>query len=416
VASITVPAPDGGGRQQVMALDPRVRILALTFGEQLREIEDEFVDRREAVQLLGLGALCREHVLLLGPPGTAKTRLVERFCRSLDTRPFSYLLTRFTEPAEIFGPIDVKSFTEESRYQVNTEGMLPQARVAFLDEVFQGSSAILNTLLTLINERTFRDGRPGSDGATPLITLVGSSNEIPGDPMLAAFSDRFLLRCQVRYVGVNQMEEVLRLGWKDEQQQILHDHDSAALASRMRVSLSEADLRVLHEAVAQVDLSPVTGTYLEILREIRGAGIKFSDRRAVKAQKVFAASALLAGRAEADVTDLRWLANLWTDETDQESLRKLVGGQGVPVEESAARIRDLHDIIDVDLATIRTRVTQVTSEAELRKLARDAQHLAAELRRDHPASNGELARVQATQQEILIELRERFPWRGTEYV
>jgi MoxR-like ATPase len=398
------------------ALDARVRILALTFGEHLREIEDEFVDRREAVQLLGLGALCREHVLLLGPPGTAKTRLVERFCRTLDTRPFSYLLTRFTEPAEIFGPIDVKSFTKESRYQVNTEGMLPEARVAFLDEVFQGSSAILNTLLTLINERTFRDGRPDSDGATPLITLVGSSNEIPSDPVLAAFSDRFLLRCQVRYVGIDQLEDVLLLGWKDEQQRIRQEHDPADLASRMQVSLSEADLRVLHGAVAQVDLSPVTGTYLEILREVRGAGIKFSDRRAVKAQKVFAASALLAGRSEADITDLRWLANLWTDEADQESLRKLVIGHGVPVEEVGERIRDLYEVIDVDLATIRARVAQVGSETELRKLARDAQRLAAELRRDHPTASAELTRVQAVQREILTVLRERFPWRGTEYV
>jgi MoxR-like ATPase len=396
------------------ALDQRVRRTALTFGEQLREIEDAFVARREAVQLLGLGALCREHVLLLGPPGTAKTRLVERFCRTLDTRPFSYLLTRFTEPAEIFGPIDVKSFTQESRYQVNTEGMLPQARVAFLDEVFQGSSAILNTLLTLINERTFRDGRPGSDDTTPLVTLVGSSNEIPNDPVLAAFSDRFLLRCRVRYVGLDQLEDVLLLGWKDEQQQIRQDRDPADPASRMRVSLSETDLRTLHGAVAQVDLSPVTGTYLEILREIRGAGIKFSDRRAVKAQKVFAASALLAGRAKADVTDLRWLANLWTDETDEESLRKLVAGHGVPVEEPAERVRDLHDIIDVDLATLRARVAQVATEPELRKLTRDTQRLAGELRRDHPAASDELARVQAVQREILTVLRERFPWRGTE--
>lgn len=398
----------------VTALNPQTRIRALGFGEQLRAIEDEFVDRREAVTLLGLGALCREHVLLLGPPGTAKTRLVEQFCRTLDTQPFSYLLTRFTEPAEIFGPIDVKSFTEESRYQVNTEGMLPQARIAFLDEIFQGSSAILNTLLTLINERTFRDGRPGSDGATPLITLVGSANEIPGDPVLSAFSDRFLLRGQVRYVDVTQMEDLLLQGWKDEQRQAREDQ--AAWTSRVQVSLSQEDLRILHGAVTQIDLSPVTGTYLEILREVRGAGIAFSDRRAVRAQKVFAASALLAGRGEADVSDLRWLANLWTDEADQESLRKIVAGHGVPVEEPGAQIRDLHEIIDVDLATIRTRTGQVASEAELRKLTRDAQRLAAELRRDHGTPREELHRVQAVQQEIFTVLRERFPWRGDGYV
>jgi MoxR-like ATPase len=404
------------------ALDPRVRILALTFGEQLREIEDAFIGRREAVRLLGLGALCREHVLLLGPPGTAKTRLVERFCQLLDTRPFSYLLTRFTEPSEIFGPIDVKSFQEQSRYQVNTEGMLPRARIAFLDEVFQGSSAILNTLLTLINERTFRDGRPGSDGSTPLISVIGSSNEIPNEPVLSAFSDRFLLRCRVRYVGLDELEDVLLLGWRDERQRIRPGADGSAPGpgSRLAVTVPEADLRLLHQAVADIDLSPVTGTYLEILREVRGAGIKFSDRRAVKAQKVFAASALLAGRGEADLTDLRWLANLWTDEADEESLRKIVTAHGVPVEEPGQQVRELHEITDIDLATIKTRAGQVTSEAELRKLARDAQRLAAEVRRDHPAvdpaADDALKRIQAVQREILTVLRERYPWRGTEHV
>jgi MoxR-like ATPase len=398
------------------SLDSRVRRLALTFGEQLLDIEQSFVGRHEAVHLLGLGALCREHVLVLGPPGTAKTRLVERFCRVLDTRPFSYLLTRFTEPAEIFGPIDVKSFQEESRYQVNTEGMLPQARIAFLDEIFQGSSAILNTLLTLINERTFRDGRPGSDGATPLITVIGSSNEIPNDPVLTAFSDRFLLRCHVRYVGVDQLEDVLLLGWQDERQRIGEADASADARSRLQVTVPAADLKALQEAVGQIDLSPVYDTYLQILREIRGAGIKFSDRRAVKAQKVFAASALLNARGEADLTDLRWLANLWTDEADEDSLRKIVAAHGVPVDTADQQAREVHDIVEVDLATIKVRGGQVTTEAELRKLARDAQRLAAELRRDHPSESGALNSVQAAQREILTVLRERFPWRGSEYV
>jgi MoxR-like ATPase len=398
------------------ALDSEVRILALSFSEQLLEIEDAFVGRREAVHLLGVGALCQEHVLLLGPPGTAKTRLVERFCRMLDTRPFSYLLTRFTEPAEIFGPIDVKAFQKESRYRVNTEGMLPRARIAFLDEVFQGSSAILNTLLTLINERTFRDGRPESDGSTPLISVIGSSNEIPNEPALSAFSDRFLLRCRVRYVGLDELEDVLLLGWRDEQQRIRPTADGSDPRSRIQVTVPEADLRTLQEAVAHIDLSPVAGTYLEILREIRAAGIKFSDRRAVKAQKVFAASALLDGRGEADLTDLRWLANLWTDEGDEESLRKIVTGHGVPVEEPGQPIRELHVITDIELAEIKKRLGQVSSEAELRKLARDTQRLAAEVRRDHPTADDALKRIQAVQREVLTVLRERFPWRGAEYV
>lgn len=397
------------------ALDAEVELSAAKFREQLSVLEEGFVDRHEAVHMLGLGALCREHVLLLGPPGTAKTRLVERFCRILDTKPFSYLLTRFTEPSEIFGPIDVHAFTNESRYQVNTEGMLPRARIAFLDEVFQGSSAILNTLLTLINDRTFQDGRPGSDGATPLISVIGSSNEIPNDPALSAFSDRFLLRCRVRYVGLDQLEDIIKLGWEDEQKQILKAVNGADMRTRTEVSVSPDELCSLQQAVARIDISPVIGTYLEILRNVRGAAIKFSDRRVVKAQKVFAASALLRGQAEADLPDLTWLASLWTDEADEETLRKIVAEAGVPVEVPGDRVRDVQLILDIDLAKIKTRIGQVSTEAEFRQLMRDAQRLAAELRRDHRADGEALKQVQAVNREIITTLRERCPY-GAEYV
>ncbi|WP_322770293.1 AAA family ATPase, partial [Frankia sp. Cr1] len=167
-------------------LDQPTRVLARTFATRLHDVKQSFVGRDEAVDLVALAVLCREHVLLVGPPGTAKTSLLERFRRMLDARYFSYLLTRFTEPAELYGPVDIRRFQTEGVYQVNTAGMLPEADIAFLDEVFQGSSAILNTLLTLINERTFHNGAQ----AVPanLITLLGSSNDIPDDPVLAAFS------------------------------------------------------------------------------------------------------------------------------------------------------------------------------------------------------------------------------------
>ena len=129
-----------------------------------RELGDRYVDRKEAIRLLALATVCREHVLLIGPPGTAKTGLVDQFCRSVGARQFRYLLTRFTEPSELFGPLDIEQFQAGS-YRIRTENMLPEAEIVFLDEVFQGSSAILNTLLTLLNERRFQQRRAGHGNA-----------------------------------------------------------------------------------------------------------------------------------------------------------------------------------------------------------------------------------------------------------
>ena len=169
-------------------LDQATRQKARTFATRLAEVKNDLVGRDEVVDLVALATLCREHVLLVGPPGTAKTLLIDRFRRLLDARYFTYLLTRFTEPAELFGPLDVPVFQQEGRYRINTSGMLPEAEIAFLDEIFQGSSAILNSLLTLVNERRYSNGSEVHEAA--LVTLIGSSNEIPRDPLLAAFSDR----------------------------------------------------------------------------------------------------------------------------------------------------------------------------------------------------------------------------------
>ncbi len=395
--------------------------LARLFKAELDMVKRPFAGRDEVVELLGIAALCREHVLVIGPPGTAKTRLLEGFCQMLATRPFTYLLTRFTEPAEIFGPIDVKRF-RQGVYEINTRGMLPEARVAFLDEVFQGSSAILNTLLTLINERTFRDGRDeaGADEQgreTPLEILVGSSNAIPDDEALAAFSDRFLLRCNLDYVADDEMERLLELGWQAERGRIQARGPAEAGLSADRVDRTRApfpftDLWRLQQAVADVDLAGILDPYLQILRAIRAEGISFSDRRAVRAQKVFAASALLGGRGKADVTDLARLACLWADSRDDESMRRIVAEHGIPVAGTVTRVRELQEILEVDLNDIAVRREQVLSEHDMKKLMRETSRLAAEVRRDHPREDEALKRVQQVQQDNIALFRERFPLGG----
>jgi MoxR-like ATPase len=385
----------------------RVRKLARTFATRLEQLKNDYVGRDEAIAVIGLATLCREHVLLVGPPGTAKTALLTSFGTLFDTQPFTYLLTRFTEPTELFGPVDVKQFQEHSRYRVNTEGMLPQAHLAFLDEVFEGSSAILNALLTLINERTFYNG--SLPEASNLVTLLGSANDVPDDPVLAAFSDRFLLRCLLDYVADDDVEDVLDVGWRTEwaasgQGAVGNGHLASPDRSRVRFPL--ADLAVLQRAVAGVDLSPVRDTYAEIVRELRGQGVAFSDRRAVKAQKTFAATALLAGRTTAELADLAPLVYLWTDRRDEPALRRVLGAHGVAIDDRAHRLRDQAEI-RLDLSDLRAR-GQAASKEENRELIRRLDRLTKELRRDHPQATELLGEVTRAKREAILAFVERF--------
>src|SRR6187455_792441 len=152
-----------------------------------------FVQKQEIIDLMVVAAIAQEPLLLVGPPGTAKSDLVIKFKDALklpDGEYFEYLLTRFTEPSEVFGPIDIAEL-REGRYLRRDRGKLPTARLVFLDEIFKANSAILNSLLTVINERKFyQDGQPVP---VKLRVLLAATNELPENAELAALKDRFCL-------------------------------------------------------------------------------------------------------------------------------------------------------------------------------------------------------------------------------
>jgi MoxR-like ATPase len=179
--------------------------------ELLKTLETGLLERDEALRLAVLAALAGEHLLLIGPPGTAKSEVARRLLPAFGQEPkscFQLLLTRFTVPEELFGPLSLKEL-ENDRYVRLTDGYLPTATIAFLDEIFKANSAILNTLLTILNERKFDNGVDRTD--TPLFTVIAASNELPSGGEMNALLDRFLLRLDVQPVSEDNFSKLLDL-------------------------------------------------------------------------------------------------------------------------------------------------------------------------------------------------------------
>ena len=270
----------------VSAVD--IGAISASLRQAIADAASGLVERETLVELIVLAAVAQEHLLVIGPPGTAKSVAVHRVAETIGGRYFEYLLGRFTEPNEIFGPVDLRKL-KEGVIETQISGMLPEAEIAFLDEIFQGSTAILNTLLGLLNEREFRRGHTRIQ--CPLRVCVGASNALPEDESLAAFADRFLVRIFVEPIADPMLEQLLEGGWKLAQQST---HRQATLA----------DIDKLSVAARQLDMAPIRSSLSHALRILRTSGVTLSDRRVVKAQFLIAAAALLDGRSTPSDADL----------------------------------------------------------------------------------------------------------------
>jgi len=277
----------------------------------IRAAASGLLERDALVEVLFLAAIAGEHVLVVGPPGTAKSQAVRSVAHQLGGSYFEYLLGRFTEPNEIFGPVDLRKL-REGTVEIETAGMLPEAEIAFIDEVFLGSTAILNTLLGILNERVFRRGSTVVD--VPLRLCVGASNTMPTDPSLAAFADRFLVRMFLESIDDALMEDLLRTTWE---MPAAPDSPSSAL------SLERLDR--LRAARQQCDLSSVRSSLAHAIRAMRTAGVPITDRRAVKAQSLVAAAAVLDGRSIASSADLWPLPLIVPTNESQIAAREVLG-------------------------------------------------------------------------------------------
>ncbi len=342
--------------------------------EVIDALKRRFVGRDEVVDLIALAVVAGEHLFLYGPPGTAKSALIRQFATAVRGRYFEYLLTRFSEPSEIFGPIDLVRLREGTVATVTT-GMLPEAEFVFLDELFNANSAILNNLLTVLNERVYRRG--AETHSLPVLSLFSASNRLPDDDALRALFDRFLLRCHVDNLHREAMPRLLTAGWALEQ------------AERSESGVAAADLRELSRHIYQVDLGAVAEIYPEAVFKVRDLGIALSDRRAVKVLKLLAASALLCGRDRVLPSDLWVLRYVWDREEQIGPLGVLVNGllEQYPQEGAA------HPL------------AAVMERADGEEIARQMRELQEEIQRDHLSLTA-LARLR----ERVAGLADRAAW------
>src|SRR5437660_978037 len=222
--------------------------------EALNPMKRDFIGKDEIIDLLGICLVGGENLFILGPPGTAKTALVHQLATRLEGKTFDYLLTRFTEPNELFGPFDIRKL-RDGELLTNTEGMLPEASLVFLDELLNANSAILNSLLVALNERIFRRGKE----TRPLAALVfvGASNHLPEDDALNALFDRFLLRVRCDNVPGERLADVLTAGWK------------LSTGAPPRSTLHFEDVRAAQSALAEIELASVRQPFAELVHRIR---------------------------------------------------------------------------------------------------------------------------------------------------
>ena len=325
----------------------------LTLMNRLEDtLSARFYRMDKSIECMMLATLTGEPMVLLGPPGTAKSRLIRAFCNVLGLVPadalharsdlektvldkkeayFEYLLTQFTEPSELFGYYDLaKLFGEEKQFERDTSGMMQRAQVVFLDEVFNASSAILNALLTFMNERKFHDR--GKLHAVPMRLLFGASNHTPRDDGLQAFYDRFLLRCRLDHVPATPEEISAMVGsaWGETHATPVGDGtDFAGLLEKVDSFRADVDAMTKANALSINPTDPIFSRFTDLTAELRRKELsQMSNRRMVKFSNALLAKCLLRATrsdtsARIEPADLGIILDFGLDQQDDSAVAKL---------------------------------------------------------------------------------------------
>jgi MoxR-like ATPase len=287
---------------------------AVDFHGLFQSLNLGLFEREKALAISLLALFCGEHLFYYGPPGVAKSLLARRLHLSLqDSRHFEYLMGRFSVPEEIFGPFSLSALKDEDKFQRKTQGYLPEADIAFLDEIWRSSSPIQNSLLTILNERVFRNGV--EEKAAPLKTLVAAANSLPqSNDDHQAIWDRFLFRLILEPIqDQNNFAEYLNA--KEESE-----------PKKVPPAVSETQWQRIQKQRNEIALPPETLNFLSQLRRAiqdeQGFDFPVSDRRWKKTVTVLKTAALMEGR-EPDSRDFHLLEHiLWSRPQDIPLIRK----------------------------------------------------------------------------------------------